>query len=141
MLDIDISLPIQIINFLFLVIVLNAILYRPLRKVMQERREMMGNLDREIENLKKSANQKLEDFKAKLQDANLKGNKEREALKTEALAEEKQLTGKAREDGEAYKSKVASEVEQDIVKARTELKGQVSMFASEIAAKIMGRAI
>ncbi|MFH1147288.1 MAG: ATP synthase F0 subunit B [Pseudomonadota bacterium] len=141
MLDIDITLAVQILNFFGLLLVLNAILYRPLRKIMQERSEMMGNLDREIESLKKSANQKLEDLKAKLQDANLKGNKEREGLKNEALAEEKQLTVNAREEAEAYKAKVASEVEQDVSKARTELKGQISVFASEIATKILGRAI
>lgn len=141
MLDIDITLLVQIINFFLLLFVLNAILYRPLRQIMAERREKTSGLEREIEGLTKNANQKLEDFKAKLQEANLRGNKERESLKNDGLAEEKKMTTSARDEADAYKQKIVAELEQDTAKAKEALQKQISMFGSEIAAKILGRAI
>lgn len=141
MLDIDISLLIQLVNFFVLLFVLNAILYRPLRKIMADRREKVAGLEREIEGLTKNANQKLEDFKAKLKEANLRGNKEREALRNEGLTEEKNVTLKARGVADAYKQQTMSEIEQDVAKVREALGKQISAFGSEIAGKILGRAI
>lgn len=141
MLDIDISLLVQMANFFILLVIMNMILYRPLRKIMDQRREKISGLEREIEGLIKNANQKLEDFKAKLTDANIRGNKERETLKGTGLAEEKQVTSKARSEAEAYKDGVLSQMGQDVSKARGELKGQVAVFASEITAKILGRGV
>lgn len=141
MLDIDITLLIQIVNFIVLMFVLNAVLYRPLRKIMEQRKEKVSGLEREIEGLIKNADQKLGDFKAKLGEANVQGNKEREALKSAGLAEEKQITSKSRDESEAEKAQVMSQIEQDASKAREELKGQVSGFASDITAKILGRVV
>ncbi len=141
MLEIDVSLLVQMANFFALLIILNIILYRPLRKVMEQRRGKISGLEREIEGLIKNANQKLEDFKAKLREANVRGNKERETLKSVGLAEEKQITSEVRSESEAHKSQVLSQIEQAASKAREELKGQVSVFASEITAKILGRGV
>ncbi len=141
MLDIDITCIVQIVNFLFLLVVMNAILYRPLRKIMAERREKVSGIERDIEGLTKNANQKLEDFKAKLQDAHVRGNKDKETLKSQAAAEEKQVTTKAREDADAYKAQMSAQVAQDVKATREQLKAQVSSFASEIAGKILGRAV
>ncbi|MDI6790064.1 MAG: ATP synthase F0 subunit B [Thermodesulfobacteriota bacterium] len=141
MLDIDITLLIQMANFLALMVILNLILYRPLRKIIAERKEKVSGLEREIEGLIKNASQRLEDFKVKMGGAHERGNKEKEILKNEGLGEEKQIISKTRSEAEASKSHMLSQVEQDADKAKEELKGQVSGFASDIAAKILGRSI
>lgn len=141
MLDIDITLLIQMANFLALMVILNLILYRPLRKIIAERKEKVSGLEREIEGLIKNASQRLEDFKVKMGGAHERGNKEKEILKNEGLGEEKQIISKTRSEAEASKSQMLSQVEQDADKAKEELKGQVSGFASDIAAKILGRSI
>ncbi|MDD5451445.1 MAG: ATP synthase F0 subunit B [Desulfovibrionales bacterium] len=141
MLDIDITLLIQLANFLALMVILNLILYRPLRKIITERKEKVSGLEREIEGLIKNASQRLEDFKVKMSGAHERGNKEKENLKNEGLGEEKQIISKTRSEAEASKSQMLSQIDQDANKAKEELKGQVSGFASDIAAKILGRSI
>lgn len=141
MLKIDVTLLVQMANFLVLLVVLNIILYRPLRKIMDQRREKVSGLEHEIDGLLKNANQKLEDFKAKLNEANVRGVKEKETLKNAGLVEDKQVTAAARSEAEEHKSQAMSQIEQDVTKAREELKGQVPGFASGIAGKILGRAI
>ena len=49
MVSIDGSLIIQIVNFIFLIWILNVVLYKPIRKVLIQRKEKIAGLEQKID--------------------------------------------------------------------------------------------
>ena len=95
MIQIDISLVIQIVNFLFLIWVLNVILYRPIRNILIKRDEKVKGLEQGIETCKRDTMEKEEAFADGIKEARAKGLKEKEDLIAEASEEEKGASDKA----------------------------------------------
>jgi F-type H+-transporting ATPase subunit b len=139
MVDINWTVIPQIINFLVLIFVLNIVLYKPIRKILKERKNKVEGLSQGIESANRQAEEKDRAFDQGIRDARTKGQKEKEAMIQAAGAEEREITGKimdqAREDLAAVKSKITKDV--DAVKAA--LERDVDAFADAITQKILGR--
>ena len=78
----DGSVFIQIANFLFLIFALNLILYRPIRKILSDRREKIKGLESSTENAAKSLQEKERTLAKAIKDARARGLKEKENLVT-----------------------------------------------------------
>ena len=48
MVNVDVSLLIQIINFIVLIWVLNLVLYKPIRNILIQRKEKVANLEKRL---------------------------------------------------------------------------------------------
>ena len=139
MIKVDVSVFIQIVNFLFLVWALNLILYKPIRKVLLERKEKVDGLEQTIENFNINAQKKEDAFASGIKDARSKGQIEKELLLSAAQNEEKQLlekiNKKAQDDLSQMRDKIAKEAEN----VRGSLQNEVDAFANAIGQKILGR--
>ena len=137
----DASVVIQIANFLFLIFALNLILYRPIRKILSDRRGKIKGLESSTENATKSLQEKERTLAKAIKDARARGLKEKENLVTQAEAEERKLieaiNARAQSELEQTRQKIAGEAEA----VRQTLQRQVEAFASEITKKILGRAV
>jgi F-type H+-transporting ATPase subunit b len=129
----------QIVNFLVLIFVLNIVLYKPIRKILKERKTKVDGLTQGIETANRQAEEKDQAFSQGIRDARTQGQKEKEAMIQAAASEEREIVGRimdqARADLEAVKSKIAKDV--DAVKAA--LERDVDAFADAITQKILGR--
>lgn len=141
MITIDLTMPIQIVNMLLLIVILNAILYKPIRNILAERQKKIAGLDANIENFTKNATLRLDEFDQKLKDARIKAKSEYEAARNAALAESNEKLAGVRKEVDAEKAGQLAEIEKQFAGAQTELKGQLDGFAAEMAAKVMGRAL
>ncbi|MCF8051189.1 MAG: ATPase [Desulfobacterales bacterium] len=141
MINIDGSLFIQIANFLVLIWILNIVVYRPIRKILIERNERIGGLEKGIENRLKDAQEKDEEFSRGIREARAQGVKEKDALIEEAAAEEKQIIAKINKKAQADLAAVRSQIEKDIDEVRSALQSQVDDFARAIGQKILGRTV
>jgi F-type H+-transporting ATPase subunit b len=83
----DGSVIIQIANFLFLIFALNLILYRPIRKILSDRRDKIKGLESSTERAAKSLQEKERTLAKAIKDARARGLKEKENLVTQAEAE------------------------------------------------------
>ena len=45
MIKIDASVVLQIVNFVFLIVVLNVVLFKPVRKILRQRKEKVDGLE------------------------------------------------------------------------------------------------
>ena len=137
----DASVIIQIANFLFLIVALNFILYRPIRKILSDRKEKIKGLGSSTENAVKSLQEKELTLAKAIKDARARGLKEKENLVTQAEGEERKLieaiNARAQSELEETRRKIAGEAEA----VRQSLQRQVETFASEITKKILGRAV
>ena len=91
MIKLDVSLVIQIVNFVFLIWILNIILYKPIRNVLLQRKEKISGLEKSIQTSLRDATEKDDSILAGIKSAKENGLKQREALVNEAEAEEKEI--------------------------------------------------
>ncbi|MGV1100425.1 ATP synthase F0 subunit B [Thiovibrio sp. JS02] len=141
MITIDLTMLIQIVNMLLLIVILNAVLYKPIRSILEERQKKITGLDESIDKFKKNAGLRLEEFEQKIKDARGKAKKEYEAARAAALAVSNDKLAGVRKTVDTEKAGQLAEIEKQFAAARSELKGQIDGFASEMASKVLGRAL
>ena len=141
MITIDLTMLIQIANMLLLIVVLNAVLYKPIRSILEERQKKITGLDEGIDQFKKNGALRLDEFGQKMKDARIRAKKEYEAARNAALAESAEKLAGIRKEVDAQKSGQLAEIEKQFVSAQSELQGQISGFANEMAGKVLGRAL
>ncbi len=141
MIDIDISMVYQLINFLFLIWILNIILYKPIRKVLRERKERIGALEADILGLTDEVESKNLEVQALVRDARAEGYSKKEELKTQGMATESEIIGETTRKTESEITKLKGEIAGSIEQARKALKTQVNEFSRSLAEKILGREI
>lgn len=142
MISIDIfSVIVQIVNFIILIMVLNVLLYRPIRSMLRRRKDMISNLQGGIDQFERDARAKEDAFSLGVKAARAKGLKEKEALMEAAAEEERQIIEKintrAQEDFEALRKKISEDTE----RVRRSLQEEIDTFADAIGEKILGRTV
>ncbi len=141
MITIDLSFWVELISVLILMVVLNSILYKPIRRQLAERAEKMAAIAADAEKFERNAQELVANYDRKLAEARADGKSELEKLKGEAREEERQLMEAAQKEAEAKKNQLMSELSGQISAARKELEAQSEAFAVEIAQKLLGRAV
>ena len=141
MITIDLTMPIQIANILIMIVIMNIVLYKPIRTILIEREKRISGLEKDVEEFDKNAKLRLEEFDNKLNDARSKAKAELDNARGEAQAAGAEKLAEIRKEADGKKAESLAQIESQIKAASEELKGQVDGFASEMAAKIMGRAL
>ncbi len=141
MITIDLSFWAELISVLILMVVLNSILFKPVRRHLEERESKFAALEAEADKFERSAQDLVANYDKKLAEARAQGKSELEKLKGEAREEERQLMEAAQKEAEAKKNELMTELSGQISAARKELEAQSEAFAVEIAQKLLGRAV
>ena len=137
----DWSAFIQIVNFLFLIWVLNLILYRPIRKILIQRREKIEGLELSIETSNRDSQEKDTAFAVGIKEARAKGLKAKEGLMEEASDTEKQIVADLNKKAQAEMAEIRGQIANDVEKAKESLQKEIDTFANDIGQKILGRAV
>ena len=137
----DGSLLIQVVNFIFLIFILNIVLYKPIRNVLTQRKEKIAGLEEGIEAFERDAVEKEDAFASGIKDARANGLKEKEALLIAAAEEESKIIEKINKKAQADLVKVKEKIAKDAEEARASLLEEIDGFANAIGEKILGRAV
>ena len=141
MIDINVSLFIQMANFLVFLIVMNFVLYRPIRRIVAERKKMISEKQESVESLEAQAKAALLEYDHKLQESRSMGFQRIQELKAAGHEQEKELLRQISEQAAAKVGELRAKIQKDIGIARMELKHQVKSFSVDLAQKILGRKI
>jgi len=141
MLKIDYSLLLQIANFLFLLIILNVILYRPIRGILRKRRAEMETLESGIESFEDRAEDLSEDLEENLVVAKREGLELKESIRHLGIKEEKGLVEEATNAAGDKISQAREEMERKLAEVRRTLEDELSIFSRELAQKLLGRPV
>ncbi len=141
MITIDLTLWIHIGNMLFLIVALNTVLYRPVRKILAERKAKVADLGNEIETFQANGKSRAEEFDQKFRDARRKAKSEFDSARNEAQEAGAAKLKQIKEESDKVKADQLSKVAADIQAATKSLQGQVNSFATEMAGKVLGRAL
>ncbi len=141
MVSIDSTLFIQIVNFLLLIYILNVFLYKPILRILDERKKRLQGSEDEIKALHQTIEQKTAEYEGKIRQAKLEAMNQRNDIQKEGAEEGKKIIDGAKEDiakmMQDFKVKMAGEMDE----ARLVLNTQSRAISLEIAEKVLGRSI
>ncbi|MFP4259026.1 MAG: F0F1 ATP synthase subunit B [Desulfovermiculus sp.] len=140
MIELNITLFIQLVNFLILLALLNVILYKPIRGIVKQRQAKMSSDLTEIERFNEQARSKLEDYQAALDRARREAGEVRESRKKEAVAEEKDILSAASEEGSKMLNAARKDIESQSQEARKALSQQVKKYSKLVTDKVLVKA-
>jgi F-type H+-transporting ATPase subunit b len=141
MVSVDVSLFVQIVNFLVLIWVLNLVLYKPIRNILIQRKEKVLALQQGAATFLEEAKAQEAAFDQGIKAARAKGLKEKESFLQEAGEEEKRIVGEINAKAQAELSAVREKISKDAEAVRAALQGEIEEYAKAIGQKILGRAI
>jgi len=137
----DITVFIQIANFLFLLFVLNLIFYRPIRRILGRRSEEVNGLQESIGGFREKSDQYSKDLEESYEGARSEGFKEKDELKMAGAEVEKEILQEAVSSAEAKIGKAKDEIDRSMTGVRQSLEDELHMFSKELAEKILGRSV
>lgn len=139
MVSVDGSIVLQIANFLLLIWILNMVLYKPIRKILLERKEKMVGMQSDIDGSAQQVQSKEDAYLEGVRQARAAGQKEKEALMQAAADEEKVIIGKINETAQAELKDVREKITQEMGTVKAALEDEIDAFSDAIGQKILGR--
>lgn len=140
MVSLDGSLFIQIVNFIFLIFVLNIILYKPIRKVLIQRKEKITGLEQRIDTVGKNIKEKDDAFSQGIKEARANGLNEKGILLQDGADEEREIIEKINKKAQADLAEIRTKIAKDVESVSESLRQELDSFANAIGQKILGRA-
>ncbi len=141
MISIDLAFIVQFVNFLLLMLLLNFLLYKPVRKILADRdaetaaaRERTAAVDREVQ-------EKMELYEMKLHQTKAGAQEEKTKVINMAREEEAALIESARSDAAVTLSTIQGQVAAQAQDARKYLREQAEFISREICEKVLGRSL
>lgn len=141
MLEINGTLFIQIGNFLLLLILLNILLFRPIRGILQKRSDELAGLEKAIGDYDGRSGQSARRMEESAVAARKEGFVNKERLRGEGLDKEKEILKEAGASVEGKMIGAKQDIESRMTEARRALDKEVTLFSRELAEKILGRAV
>lgn len=140
MIELNITLIIQLVNFLILLALLNVLIYKPIRGIVKQRQAKMSSDLTEIERFNEQARSKLDEYQAALDRARKEAGEIRESEKKNAVAEEKDILAVAGEEGATALNAARKDIEAQSKEARKALSQQVKKYAKLVTDKVLVKA-
>ncbi len=141
MIKIDWTLFLQFVNFMILMAVLNALLFKPLRAALQARKATIEGSRAKVQDIDEQVQAQISRYETQLQEARQQGALARAALRKTAQEEETRILGAAKETAGVKLQSIKEQIQTEAEAARQALRKETETLAKEIAGKVLGRAV
>ncbi len=141
MITVDITMVIHIINMIVLMVVLNALLYKPVLGILEKRQEKLEALNNDVEQFEQNARHRQAEVDKKMREASAQAKKALDGARSEAQAAGAEKLAVIREESDGEKEKLMADVKSQVETARKELLDNATGFAQDMAGKILGRSL
>jgi len=141
MIELNVSFFIQAVNFLVLLVVLNLVLYRPILRVLEERRKKTAGARGQVESVEEQGAELMASYDADLAVARSEARGRYQEHRTKAVAEAEAIVAQAKERAEAELASHAEELDRRRQALVQELAASEAVLAHKIADKALGRAV
>ena len=138
--ELDITFVIQAALFIVLMFILNVLIYKPILRVLDERSKRLATLDLEASSAEKKVEDKLVEYRTKINAAKEEGNAVRVSLKKEGLDREAQLLQAAHDDANKTITASRDKISKEMTLALDSLKAMTEEMGKIISEKVAGRA-
>lgn len=126
-------------NTVALFLVLKKFLFQPVLKMIADRQQEIDDLYLDANNAKSSAQQMEAEYRQKLENAALTGERMVKEAVARGQSREEEILRQANAEADAIRAKAASDIAQEKKKALNDAKNEISDLALAIAGKVVGR--
>jgi F-type H+-transporting ATPase subunit b len=137
--DIDNTVFLQGLLFLFLLVVLNFVLFQPWLEIKDRRAKRIGGALEDAAELRERATATEADYAARLAKARDEAMTIRSERRREADEKEAAIVGDARREAAASLDARKQALTREVERARGELGGRVDSLARDITSQVLGR--
>lgn len=141
MVDINLTLFVQMANFLVLIVILNYLLYKPILAVLDRRKMRLDESEGEIKRLNETVEKKAVEYEEKLRLAKQDALDKKGEILKEAADSAKAIIDERRSKIPAMLAEFQGKVGQEVDAARRILTDQSRKISAEIAEKVLGRSL
>jgi F-type H+-transporting ATPase subunit b len=139
--DINLTLFVQMANFLVLIVILNYLLFKPILAILDRRKMRFDESEGEIKRLNETVEKKAAEYEEKLRLAKQDALDKKGEILKEAADSAKAIIDERRSKIPAMLAEFQAKVGQEVDAARRILTDQSQKISSEIAEKVLGRSL
>ena len=139
MIELNLAFVIQLINFGILVLVLNIFLYKPIRKVLADRRFVIDSAREKTISVDEQVQAKMTQYESRLRDAKAEAGLRRPDALKQGQIEDTAVLEKARKEASDSLASIRTRVAKEAADARELLRKQAEALSGAICEKILGR--
>lgn len=139
MLKFDWNILWTLINLVFFFLLMKFTLFKPIKKVLDKRQEL---IDKEIEDARHTselADEKLADYENKIADVQAEGEKIIADAKDDAKVEYNKIVARAQQDADDIKEQTRKQMAMEQENARRASKEELAALAMQAAEKVIGK--
>ncbi len=137
----DLTLLVQIVLFLCFMWAMNALLFRPARRVLEARDEEIAGGREKASALEARVEEAVEHYGRRIHEARALGERERARFLQEAAAEEARIAAEGRALAAEATARIEEELRREAASARGDLEGRAREFSALIAERVLGRRV
>ncbi len=141
MININATLFIQLVNFLVLMVLLDRILFRPMLRILEERRERTEGRRRQAERIDAEAEAIWADYQERIRQAKAEADRIRTEIIRRAEAERQKLLAQVAEESEKRLVQIRARIRAEVEEARKALEAEARVLAEGMAERLLGRRI
>jgi len=141
MIELNLTLIIQLIIVLSLMAILTQILFKPFLGVLQERRNRIEGAEKRAKDLQQQAEELIERYREAIAAGQVQGAGIRDEIRKVSLAQETEILQKAMDEANRLILEVKAKITEEARSARADLRLQAQNLSREITEKILGRSI
>jgi len=134
MLDLNITLVFQLVNFFIALYVLNLLLIRPIREIIRKRKAVMDDIS---ESYEYQAEQRLSDYDNQLTRARQDAGQNREKAREAGAAEQASLVAEAQKRAQEIIAETRRNLQAEADASLKELRGQVATLSGQLAERVL----
>jgi len=139
--DFDATLPLMALQFLVLTVVLNAVFYKPMTKMLDDRDEYIRTTQLSAQERLVKAQNLAQEYEQKLGET----RKQSQAVIATAQADAKKIASakvtEAQQEAQVSREKAGQEIEQQKQEAMRSLEQEVDTLSRQILEKLLGTAL
>ena len=141
MFDFDATLPLMALQFLLLAALLNAIFYKPMTKVLDDRANYVRTNNLDARDRLAKAESLTKEYEQQLASARRQSQVTIETAQNEAKKITAQKIAQAQQEAQVQREQAAKEIEQQKQAAMATLDAQVDALSNKILEKLLGSAL
>ncbi len=127
--------------FVALIFPLNALIFRPVFRVLDEREARIKGARERAERLAETANAVIARYREAIRDVRAEAGRDRRLQLDAARTDHQQVTAAARAEAEQEIEASRAELARKVEEARTELRASGQSIARDMASRVLGRAL
>lgn len=139
--NLNITLLVQIVNFLILIVLLQRFLYKPLTQFLATRADGIKRSLEEAKAAREAAAKAQQEYEARIAATRREAAALRESAVREVEEERQRLLKVSRDEAARLLTEAKAQIEQEVKRAKAELRAEVVGLSLGVAERLIGRSL